>query len=712
MPTSLSLSLRRLWTLDKFAYSLRVFLAFSGALLLSWVAGDIALMIPLFLGIIASALSETDDSWQGRLQALVVTLTCFAVASLVVLWLFPWPWLFAAGLGVATFVLIMLGAVGQRYATIASGTLILAIYTMINIEHHGGVPREGDWSQTLLILSGAAWYGVISVVWCALFSRQPLKQSMAELYRELGKYLILKATLFEPLRGVDIEARRLALARQNGRVVGAMNQAKEMIFRRLEGQRGSRKLNRYLRIYFIAQDIHERASSSHYPYAQLTEAFFHHDVLFRCQRLLDQQGLACKRLGKALLLNRSFEHDQSEQALADLHASIANLRDMGNPAWRELLPALSALADNLASLEEQLATAHNPDVADEAPGDTSLLDRSPGSFKEAWERIRLNLTVASPTFRHAVRLPVALLAGYGLLHLIHPAQGFWILLTTLFVCRPNFAATRRFMTQRIAGTLLGLMLGWVSISLFPGALLQTAIAVVAGVTFFATREKQYVVATAAITLLVLCSFHQVGDGFDLIWPRLFDTLIGVSIAGAAVFLILPDWQGRRLNREAATALIAHRRYLEEILRQYASGKQDDLAYRLARRNAHNADAALSTLLSNMLQEPEAYRRRVADDGFRFLVLSHTLLGYLSALGAHRHRLDPVDRDHRLLTAAKGIAAYLEGLAECLARRAPFHDEEAAREALLQELDNSSRALEVEQGSSRSASRIRSASASA
>ena len=175
MPTTLSLSLRRLWTLDKFAYSLRVFLAFSGALLLSWALADIGLVIPLFLGIIASALSETDDSWQGRLQALVVTLICFAAASLIVRWLFPWPWLFALGLGLATFVLVMLGAVGQRYATIASGTLILSIYTMINIEHHGGVPQAGDWSQMLLILSGAAWYGAISVVWCALFSRQPVK---------------------------------------------------------------------------------------------------------------------------------------------------------------------------------------------------------------------------------------------------------------------------------------------------------------------------------------------------------------------------------------------------------------------------------------------------------------------------------------------------------------------------------------------------------
>lgn len=676
---SISLSLRRLWTLDKFAYSLRVFLAFSGVLLLSWLLADIALVIPLFLGIIASALTEVDDSWQGRLWALVVTLLCFTTASLVVNWLFPWPWLFALGLGVATFVLIMLGAIGPRYATIAFGTLILSLYITISIAHQGGTAPLDSWKTTLLILLGAAWYGVISVIWCALFSRQPVKQSMARLYRELGKYLILKATLFEPLRGVDIEAHRLALAKQNGRVVEALNFAKEVIFRRLEGQRGAGKLNRYLRIYFIAQDIHERASSSHYPYTQLTEAFFHQDVLFRCQRLLDQQGRACRRLGKALLLNRPFSHDQSQQALADLHASIAHLSAMRNPAWDELMQPLNALADNLATLEIRLATAHNPDSAD-APEDISLFDRSPENIKAAWDRVWLNLTLNSPTFRHAVRLPIALLTGYGLLHLMPATQGFWILITTLFVCRPNFAATRRFVTQRVVGTMLGLLVGWASITLFPSALLQTLIAVIGGVTFFATREKHYAVAIAAITLLALCSFNQIGDGFDLIWPRLFDTLIGALIAGVAVFFILPDWQGRRLHREAAAALTANRRYLEEILQQYTSGKQDDLAYRLARRNAHNADAALSRLLANILKEPEPYRR-VADDGFRFLVLSHTLLAYLSALGAHRYRLDS-ENDAWLLPAARHIVVYLEQLAESLARRQPMANTDEAHAALM------------------------------
>ncbi len=681
---SFSLPLRRLWTLDKFAYSLRVFLAFSGALLFSLYSGNIALVIPLFLGIIACALSETDDSWQGRLQALVVTLLCFTLASFVVQWLFPWPWLFAGGLAVSTFTLIMLGAIGQRYATIASGTLILSIYSMINIEQHGGVDHEVSTRQ-LQLIAGAAWYGLISVLWCAFFSRQPLKQSMARLYKTLGEFLILKSALFEPVRGVDVEARRVALARQNGKVVDALNQAKEMIFRRLEGQRGNRKLNRYLRIYFIAQDIHERASSTHYPYSALTEAFFHHDVLFRCQRLLDQQGRACRQLAKSLLLNRPFDHRQSEEALADLRASIDNLSDRGKPEWRPLMRPLNALADNLATLEGQIASAHNPDMDDDRR-DSALFDRSPSSLLEAWKRVRLNLTLGSPTFRHAIRLSSALVVGYGLLQWLDPEQGFWILLTTLFVCRPNFATTRRFLSQRIMGTVLGLVVGWASISLFPQPSVQSMIAVAAGVTFFANREKRYVVATASITLLVLCSFNQVGDGFNLIWPRLFDTLIGSLIAGLAVFFILPDWQGRRLYREAAKVLTSHRRYLDEIVSQYQQGKQDGLAYRLARRNAHNADAALSTLLTNMLHEPGHYRKQDADNGLRFLVLSNTLLSHLSALGAHRHQLAEDEDDTALVPVARQMSEMLEHLAERLDKRQLTDTLAEQADALVAQLD--------------------------
>ena len=576
---------------------------------------------------------------------------CFSIAALSVELLFPYPWIFAISLALATFGLTMLGALGERYGAIASATLILSVYTMIGVDQRGGAVSD-FWHEPLLLVAGAAWYGALSVLWQALFSNQPVQQSLARLFRELGRYLKLKSSLFEPIRQLDVEARRLELAQQNGRVVAALNAAKEIILHRVGNGRPGSKVSRYLKLYFLAQDIHERASSSHYPYNALADAFFHSDVLFRCQRLLRQQGKACQALAESIQLRQPFIYDDSfAEALSDLNASLEHLRIQSNPAWRGLLRSLRALAANLSTLDRLLGDASNPDALADAT-DSNLLDRAPRNLKEMWTRLRTQLTPTSLLFRHALRLSLALTIGYGTLHAIHASQGYWIILTTLFVCQPNYGATRRKLGQRIIGTAIGLTVAWALFDLFPSPLVQSMFAIAAGLVFFINRTTRYTLATAAITLMVLFCFNQVGDGYGLFLPRLFDTLLGSLIAGLAVFLFLPDWQGRRLNKVLANTLTCNSIYLRQIMQQYAAGKSDDLAYRLARRNAHNADAALSTTLANMLMEPGHFRKE-ADVGFRFLVLSHTLLSYLSGLGAHRDTPLPAEvREHLIDGAGK------------------------------------------------------------
>ena len=686
--TSFSQSLRRLWARDKFSYSVRVFIALTGSMAFCWYQDEMSLLIPLFLGIIASALSETDDSWQGRLNALLVTLVCFSASAFSVELLFPYPWLMVCALALASFGLTMLGALGERYGAIASATLILAVYTMIGVDQRGGEVLN-FWHEPLLLVAGAAWYGLLSVLWQALFSHQPVQQSLARLFWELGLYLKIKSSLFEPVRKLDVEAGRLELARQNGKVVAALNSAKEIILHRVGNSRPGSKLSRYLKLYFLAQDIHERASSSHYPYNALAEAFFHSDVMFRCQRLLRQQGVACQRLSESIKLRQPFVYDDSfAEALGDLHASLEHLRIQSNPAWRGLLRSLRALAANLSTLDRLLGDASNPDALADAT-DSNLLDRAPRNLKEMWTRLRTQLTPTSLLFRHALRLSLALTVGYATLHAIHASQGYWIILTTLFVCQPSYGATRRKLGQRIIGTAIGLTVAWALFDLFPNPVVQSMFAIAAGLVFFINRTTRYTLATAAITLMVLFCFNQVGDGYGLFLPRLFDTLLGSLIAGLAVFLFLPDWQGRRLNKVLANTLTCNSIYLRQIMQQYAAGKSDDLAYRLARRNAHNADAALSTTLANMLMEPGHFRKE-ADVGFRFLVLSHTLLSYLSGLGAHRDTQLPADvREHLIEGAGNSLAASIDEIATGLANKQSIAIQSDAEEGLAAELEQMS-----------------------
>lgn len=697
---SLGNTLYRLWSLESVANSLKVFIALTGAMALCWWQGELSLVVPLFLGVIASTLAETDDTWAGRLKAVVVTLICFVMTIVLVTLVFPYPWLFAISLALFAFSLTLLGVVGERYGSIATATLTLSIYTMISVSQHIETNNPNMWRDNIALIAGAAWYGFLSIIWCALFSHHPVLHALETLYDELGVYLKIKAKLIEPVRRENTEDGRIALAKQNGQVVAALNSAKATILNRMKGSRHNPQVSRYLKLYFIAQDIHERASSSHYPYDALGEVFFHSDVLFRCQLLLDSQGRACQRLAKAIRLKEPFNYSENSLALEDLEKSIIYVRGLPETN-RKLLRSVQALFKNLTILNQKLISAKNPDAV--VNKDDSLFDYEVHTIKGAILRIKQNCSLTSLTFRHSIRIGLALAIGYGAMHLLDPKFGFWILLTTVFVCRPSYGATRIRLVQRMIGTVIGLLIGWALITLFPSLIIESIITIIAGVLFIAYRLHRYTVSTAFITLMILCCFNQMGSSaFTMIIPRLVDTFVGCAIAGFAVFFVLPDWQGRQLNRVLANTLSASSRYLREIMHQYETGKEDDLNYRLARRNAHNADAALSSALASMLLEPEHFRKG-ADSGFRFLVVSHTMLGYLSTLGAHRETLqdDPV-MEALLTRVANVLADDLEEIANALASKEaiePLRENEALvlkeLEELPDEIDDNSKLVVTE-----------------
>ncbi|WP_167455825.1 YccS family putative transporter [Xanthomonas dyei] len=673
--TSFESRLSRLWAHEKASYGLRVFIALAVAMGVCWHWQQLTAVPALFLGTIASAIAETDDNWLGRIKSVLLSLLCFAAAAAAVTLLFPYPLAFVIGMAVATFSLTLLGALGERYASIAQATVALSIYAMIGMDQHGSHDPLVAWHGAALLLIGATWYGVLSILWTILFANRPVRERLSRLFFELGLYLKRKADLFEPVRQSDLHARRLALAEQNAKVVGALNAAKTAIISRFgrSGRPGVQS-GLYFRLYYMAQEFHERASSSHYPYEALTDAFFHSDVLYRCQRLLALQGKACTALGEAIRLRQPFDYgDNSRLATEDLRQSLDYLHARADPALARLLGALELLVTNLQTIERKLSEAAQSDSTSDNL-DTRLRDSSPHTLREMAARLGQQLTPGSVLFRHGLRMAIALVAGYAVMQSIHADNGYWILLTTAFVCRPNYGATRLRLVQRIAGTLIGLVATWALMQLFPGTEVQLLLALVAALVFFITRTDRYMLATAGITVMALFCFNLLGDGFVLIWPRLIDTVIGCAIAAAASFLILPDWQGRRLNQVMATVLATCARYLTQVLEQYASGMRDDLPYRIARRDMHNADAALSVALSNMLREPGRFRRNL-DAGFRFLALSNTLLGYLSALGAHRAALDG-EHDPTIARAGDYLQRALGDIATALGQRHPLpaHDE--------------------------------------
>ncbi|CDH22782.1 YccS family putative transporter [Xenorhabdus bovienii] len=622
-------------------YYIRIFIALTGTTLVPWLLGEEPKMtIPLTLGVVAAALTDLDDRLVGRLRNLVITLVSFFAASTSITLLFPYPWLFMVGLAVSTCSFILLGALGQRYATIAFGALLIAIYTML------GTSIFPLWyQQPLLLLTGAIWYNLLTLTGHLLFPIRPLQENLARCYQQLSAYLYAKTSLFDPdSEAEEYKQSMFDVAMANSALVTTLNQAKISLLSRLKGDRGQWGTRHTLHYYFVAQDIHERASSSHVQYQKLRETFRHSDILFRCQRLLSMQARACEQVSQSIILRKPYQHNSRfENAFNYLESSLERLKNQQGAdtqimAFYNLLRNLRAIDAQLSGLNsEQSPLLQNASQSGKQE-DTQLSDEALTGWRDVWFRISSNLTPKSALFRHAIRMSALLCTGYAIIQLFDLQRGYWILLTSLFVCQPNYSATRRRLALLVTGTLAGILIGLPILYFVPSIEGQLVLIIISGVLFFAFRNIQYAHATLFITLLVLLSFNLLGEGFEVALPRITDTLIGCGIALLAVSFIWPDWKFRQLPRVINRTMIANCRYLDAIVGQYYQGKNNSLNYRIARRDAHNCDAELASVISNMASEPKNYRVS-QEEAFRLLCLNHTMLSYISALGAHRDRLN-------------------------------------------------------------------------
>lgn len=631
-------------------YLLRIFFALAGCAAVPWWLQQIEWTIPLTLGVVAAALADLDDRWTGRLRNLMITLVCFCIASVSVELLFPYPWAFAIGLALSSWGFILLGALGQRYATIAFGALLIAVYTMLGI---GLFPQW--WMQPALLLIGALWYNLLTFIGHLIFPVRPVQEQLAASFSQLASYLEAKANLFDPDAGEQDDASTIATAMVNSQLVAQLNQTKTTIQSRLRGDRGSRSTRRSLHYYFVAQDIHERASSSHLQYHLLRDDWRYNEVLFRFQRLLNMQAQACRKLAESILLRQPWHHDSNfERTFTRLETALERLQqnDLQDPHIRALfwlLRNLRAIDAQLASIESEQALAEPPSSADNHLSREGL---------SGWTDIRLrlsrHLSPGSALFRHAVRMSLVLCVGYAFIQITGLHRGYWILLTSLFVCQPNYNATRRRLALRIGGTLAGIAIGLPVLWLVPSIEGQLILIVLSGVLFFAFRQIQYAQATLFITLLVLLCFNLLGEGFEVALPRIVDTLLGCGLAWLAVAFVWPDWRFRKISAVADRTLNANCRYLDAILEQYHQGKDNRLTYRVARRDAHNADAELASVVSNMSSELKL-QQPLRENAFRLLCLNHSFLSYISALGAHRERLS----DPALLNVLDDAVCFVE-----------------------------------------------------
>jgi uncharacterized membrane protein (TIGR01666 family) len=617
-------------------YSIRMAIAFIGTAFLPYNLNEQILSIPLTLGVVAAALSDIDDRFSVRLRNLLFTYMGFFLTASLVELCFPHPMVFGLALIGMCFSLILLGSLGKRYATISYGCLVISVYTML------GVDLFANWyQQPALLVAGAMWYGLLSTLSFLLFPVRVVQDQLDLCYRLLGNFLFVKSNLFDVDMTADsYQQSMIDLTMASGKVVSSFNETRIALVTRLKGDRGQKDTRRGLQYYFMAQDIHERVDSAHIDYQQLAQVFRHRDVLFRFQRILTLQAKACQDIAYAIGQRQPYLHNpRFQHAFKNLNSSLEQLATEAcyDIVW---INSLYSLQKNLKEIDAQLrnveserAFLNHKILAKE----DALRDDALTGWSDIKQRMRSHFSPQSGLFRHATRLSILLLCAHMLVQFCELEYGYWILLTVLFVCQPNFNATKRRLKLRIIGTLAGVSLGTFFLHFIPSNEGLLILSVISGVLFLQLRAQQYAQATMFITLLALINFHFADPQLNAALPRAAYTMIGCCLAWVGVTYIWPDWKFRQMPLVLQRTLSTQCAYLNEIVQQYHQGRNNGLAYRVVRRQAHVMDAELASLISTVATEPE-FDVVQKQQAFKFLCLNHTMLSYIAALGAHRKLL--------------------------------------------------------------------------
>ncbi len=592
-------------------------------------------IVPVTLGTIAAALTDFDDRLTIRLRNLFYVCVLFFITSLILELLHPYPIFFILYLSLSSAGFILLGGLGQRYATISFGTVLLSIYTMFGL----GEPHVWYWQPSCFVL-GAIWYGCAAIVFYLLKPTLVVQDYLSTSFQQIAKLLQLKSKLFDPDHQHLVEQLLFDLSVQNTAVVQSLNQTKAALLTRLKASRANKNTIYWLHLYFLAQDIHEQATSNYLHYQQIQQNFSRSDLIFRMQKNIQMNAIACEQIAQCVLNRQPYiVNPEHSLALKNLDASMHE--------WIQLHPAnievknLQLILNNLHNLHQQLlALNHVPQNSTTLEADLNLLDDDIHGWHDLVLKLKQHLSPQSALFRHAVRIAVVFLVGYIISLLPFARNGYWILLTSLFVCQISYFATKSRLKMRTLGTLSGVLCGIPILYFVPSVEGQLLLTVICGVLFFYLRVKKYSMATLMATLMVLLIFNIKGAGYEIILPRIIDTLLGCGIAWLAVSFIWPDWNFRNISNNIKNSAQATLAYFDAVIDQYQHGKNNSIEYREARRFAHNKQIELSSMISSLSTEPHP-NPTLIHHAFRYLVYSHSQLSYISALGSHREQVkDP------------------------------------------------------------------------
>ncbi|RKT27515.1 putative membrane protein YccC [Paraburkholderia sp. RAU2J] len=464
-----------------------------------------------------------------------------------------------------TFLLSLIVVYGNRWPQISFATLFMMIMTLE--EHFTPIQALVNASWILL---GGLWY----TYWSTFVSRWMLhrieQQALAESVFACADYLLARAAFYDIDNDLD-ECYRILVDRQIA-AVERQDAARDIVLRNLPRlKRGKLEPRRAMlfNLFINTVDLHELFVGAHTDYSLVRSTFGGSDLLVFYRDLIRKAAEDLEEIGLAVLQNQAPRARVNVKAeLRAIEFEIELLRKQDLPAKNpEGYSAVSSSFRRIWSATRLIDKMRKSLSSEPSATETELridqaLSRFVSSRRVPFGQIFSNLTMASPSFRHALRVTIAVAVGFWLGRLLPLTNAYWIVMTTVIILKPGYSLTKQRNGQRIVGTLIGCAAS-IALIIFVKEPHIVMVAMFASMVMsYSLLLFNYTASVVFTSSYVLLLFHLLAPGsMRIIGERAIDTVVGCAIAIAASHLF-PYWEYRLMGKLVNTMISATRHYLE------------------------------------------------------------------------------------------------------------------------------------------------------
>ncbi|RFM28835.1 FUSC family protein [Deminuibacter soli] len=601
--------------------------------------GLLATMMSVPLGALCVSLTDNPGPPHHRRNGLIASVIINFIVALITGYSHHLPWLVSIEIVVFGLFFTLIGVYGTRVNSIGLIALLVFIFTIDNRSSGNAILLQAAYFSI-----GGIWYAFLSLVSYTLRPYKLIQQLLGECLIDTARYLQTKAAFYEHTPDYTKDTSELI----HYQVLIQQHHAdlREMLLKTRSVVKESTRKSRILMMMFLDSiDLFERIMTSQQDYVTLHKEFDDTGIL-------DQYGNMILLLGNELLetglaVQSGLRVHTGVDANAALQKTTETFQELRkrylNPdtiegfiKLRHILYSLQDLTERITRL--QSLSTYNDATLLKKVGEEVALDEFVSHQEIDPHLLADNLSLKSGTFRHAIRLVVALLIGYVVSLLFPLGHGYWILLTIVTIIKPAYSITRSRNIHRLAGTLIGGCIGFVTLYFTDNHTFLFIMMLVAMIVSYSFLKLQYLVSAAAITVYVLLSFFFLSPaGYThVLTERVLDTLIGSVIAFAISSFVLPSWEHEQIMSYMQQALRANRYYFDTVAAVFTGSPLNMTEQRLARKEAFVALANLSDNFQRMLSEPKDKRPRL-EHFHQFVALNHMLTSYIASLSYYAQR---------------------------------------------------------------------------